>query len=172
MPNFLLMIFRLSRWFVTQVLHHYLLMRGFIQNIAIGVPMEDAIQSWWFKTSLNDVYNNLPSLDILYLDGKLNFSEHINEKIKNSSQRNNNGLSEKIESIQYNAALALTGAIKRTSREKLHQELGLESLKHREDSWDDFAVCIRFYSRNYSLNSINLYHQSWLIPWNYNTKEE
>ena len=38
---------------------------------------------------------------------------------------------QKMESIQYNAALALTGAIRGTSREKLYQELGLESLQHR-----------------------------------------
>ena len=38
---------------------------------------------------------------------------------------------QKSESIQYNAALAVTGAIRRTTREKLHQELGLESLKDR-----------------------------------------
>ena len=34
----------------------------------------------------------------------------------------------KIESVQYNAALAITGAIKGSSREKLYQELGLEYL--------------------------------------------
>ena len=105
----------------------------------------------------------------LYLDAKLNFSEHINEKIKKAvkgisvikklnvtlprswlltiykwfirfhldygdliyDQPNNNRLSEKIESILYNAALAITGAIRGTSREKLYQELGLESLKDR-----------------------------------------
>ena len=33
---------------------------------------------------------------------------------------------QKLESIQYNAALALTGAIRGNSREKLYQELGLE----------------------------------------------
>ena len=33
-----------------------------------------------------------------------------------------------MELLQYNAALAITGAIRRTSREKLYQELGLESL--------------------------------------------
>ena len=33
------------------------------------------------------------------------------------------------ESIQYNAAIAITGAIRGTSSEKLYQELGLESLK-------------------------------------------
>ena len=38
---------------------------------------------------------------------------------------------QKLESIQYNAALALTGAIRGSSREKLYQELGLESLQLR-----------------------------------------
>ena len=37
----------------------------------------------------------------------------------------------KIESVQYNAALAITGTIKGTSREKLYRELGLEILKSR-----------------------------------------
>ena len=36
-----------------------------------------------------------------------------------------------IESIQYNAALAITGAIRGTSREKLYQELGFKSLQQR-----------------------------------------
>ena len=36
-----------------------------------------------------------------------------------------------IESLQYNAALAITGAIRGTSSEKLYQELGLESLHDR-----------------------------------------
>ena len=36
-----------------------------------------------------------------------------------------------MESIQYNAALAITGAIRGSYREKLHQELGLESLQQR-----------------------------------------
>ena len=103
----------------------------------------------------------------LYLDAKLSFSEHINEKIKKVvkgisvikklnvslprssllriyksfirphldygdviyDQPNNNRLSEKIESIQYNAALAVTGAIKGTSREKLYQELYMSQSK-------------------------------------------
>ena len=36
---------------------------------------------------------------------------------------------QKLESIQYNAALAKTGAIRGTSREKFYQELALESLQ-------------------------------------------
>ena len=35
------------------------------------------------------------------------------------------------ESIQFNAALAITGAIKGTSKERLRNELGLEYLKDR-----------------------------------------
>ena len=37
----------------------------------------------------------------------------------------------KLEFIQYNACLAITGAIRGTSKEKLYQELGLESLQLR-----------------------------------------
>ena len=44
---------------------------------------------------------------------------------------NNNSYSEKIESIQYNAALVITGAIRGTSKEKLYQEIGLEYLSSR-----------------------------------------
>ena len=43
----------------------------------------------------------------------------------------NNNFHEKLESIQYNASLAITGAIRGTSRDKLYQELGFESLKNR-----------------------------------------
>ena len=38
----------------------------------------------------------------------------------------------KLESVQYNSTLAITGAIRGSSREKLYQELGLESLKARQ----------------------------------------
>ena len=40
-------------------------------------------------------------------------------------QPSNDGFSISLETVQYNAALAITGAIKGTSREKLYQELGL-----------------------------------------------
>ena len=38
---------------------------------------------------------------------------------------------ENIESIQCNAALAVTGAVRGTSRKKLYQELGFECLQQR-----------------------------------------
>ena len=43
-------------------------------------------------------------------------------------QPSNASFAQKIESVLYNAALAITGAIKRSSREKLYQELGLDYL--------------------------------------------
>ena len=46
-------------------------------------------------------------------------------------QPKNSHFSDKIETVQYNAAFVITGTIRRTSREKLYQELGLESLKDR-----------------------------------------
>ena len=44
----------------------------------------------------------------------------------------NNSFHEKFELIQYNAALAITGAIRSSSREKLYQELGFESLQQQQ----------------------------------------
>ena len=46
-------------------------------------------------------------------------------------QPNNESFTQKIERIQYNAALAITGAIKGTSQNKLYSKLGFESLKFR-----------------------------------------
>ena len=55
----------------------------------------------------------------------LDYGDIIYEEAYNSS------FHQKLESIQYNACLAITGAIKGTSREKLYQELGLETLQLR-----------------------------------------
>ena len=46
-------------------------------------------------------------------------------------QPNLSSLANKIESVQYNVALAITGAIRGTSKVKLYQDLGFESLKDR-----------------------------------------
>ena len=43
----------------------------------------------------------------------------------------NESFENKLESAQYNAALAIMGAIRGSSREKIYQELGLGSLKSR-----------------------------------------
>ena len=55
----------------------------------------------------------------------LDYGDILFDETYNSSFR------EKLESIQYNACLALTGAIRGSSKEKLYQELGFESLRIR-----------------------------------------
>ena len=47
------------------------------------------------------------------------------------NQPNNASLSDKIESVKYHPALAITGATKGSSEEKLYHELRFESLKDR-----------------------------------------
>ena len=46
-------------------------------------------------------------------------------------QPQNESFCEKLESVQYKVVLAITGAIKASSREKIYQQLGFESLKSR-----------------------------------------
>ena len=46
-------------------------------------------------------------------------------------QPTNDSFYKKLESVQYNDVLAITGAIKGTSKVNLYKELGLESLKLR-----------------------------------------
>ena len=59
------------------------------------------------------------------------------------NQAYNASFHEKLEPLQYNACLAITGAIKRISPEKLYQELALESLKSRR--WfRNFVIFIRY----------------------------
>ena len=51
----------------------------------------------------------------------LDYGDVIYDKVFNHS------FHKKLESVQYNAALSMTGAIRGTNTEKLYQELGLES---------------------------------------------
>ena len=64
------------------------------------------------------------------LHGKYSFIRpHLDYGDTVYDQTYNNSFHQKLESIQYNTALAITGAIRGTSSEKLYQELGLESLQ-------------------------------------------
>ena len=56
-------------------------------------------------------------------------------------QAYNSDFHDKLESTSYNACLAITGAIKVTSTEKIYQELGLEP--HKSRRW--FRKCCYFY---------------------------
>ena len=55
-------------------------------------------------------------------------------------QHQNEFFCEKLESVRYKVALAITGAIKGSSREKTYQELGFESLKSRR--WYKRLCCM------------------------------
>ena len=60
-----------------------------------------------------------------FIRSRLDYADIIYDQAYNSA------FHDKLESIQYNACLAITGAIRGTSTEKIYQELGLESLKSR-----------------------------------------
>ena len=70
------------------------------------------------RTSLVTIYKSFARLHLDY--GDIIYDQTFNESFH-----------QRIESIQYNAAIAITGAIRGTSSEKLYQELGLESLRSR-----------------------------------------
>ena len=44
----------------------------------------------------------------------------------------NASFQQKVESIRYNTCLAITGAIRGSSRDKIYEKLGLESIQHRQ----------------------------------------
>ena len=56
----------------------------------------------------------------------LDYGDIIYDQVHNAS------FQQKVESIQYNAAVAITGAIRGTSKEILFEKLGLESLQNRQ----------------------------------------
>ena len=69
-----------------------------------------------------------PSLSTIYksfIRPHLEYGDFIYDQAYNAS------FQQKVERIQYNAALAITGVIRGTSKENLFEELSLESLQHR-----------------------------------------
>ena len=93
-------------------------------------------------------------------------------------QTSNESFCKKLESVQYKAALTITGTIQDTSREKVFMGLGLESLKSRR--WLKYLCCTDKIMKNQtpeylnnlipkrkqSFNSRNIYIPSY----NYRTK--
>ena len=76
------------------------------------------------------LYNFLPRASLIniykaFIRPHLDYGDIIYDNSSNAT------FSQMIESVQYNAALAITGAIRGSSREKLYRELGLESLQDR-----------------------------------------
>ena len=69
-----------------------------------------------------------------FIKPHLDYGDIIYDRAYNTSFHQN------IESIQYNAALPITGAVRGTSREKLYQELGFESFQQRR--WYRKLCCL------------------------------
>ena len=69
---------------------------------------------------------SLVTIYIAFLRPLLDYGDIIYEQPHNVS------FCEKLESVQHKAALAITGAIQGTSRNKIYEELGIESLTARE----------------------------------------
>ena len=88
---------------------------------------------------LRKLQNILPRTSLItifksFIRPHLDYGDIIYDRAYNTSFHLN------IESIQYNAALAITGAVRGTSREKLYQELGFESLQQRR--WYRKLCCL------------------------------
>ena len=79
---------------------------------------------------LGKLHNTLPRLPLLtiyksFIRPHLDYGDVIYDQAYTAL------FHQKIESVQYNSALAITGAVRGTSKEKLYHELGLESLEKR-----------------------------------------
>ena len=83
----------------------------------------DKMSDWAYTWRI--FFNPDPSLYKAFIRPHLDYGDIVYDKPNNETFVN------KIEKAQHDAALATTGAIRRTSREKLYAELGLESLKYR-----------------------------------------
>ena len=79
---------------------------------------------------LRKLQNNLPRGPLVtiyksFLRPHLDYGDILHD------QNFNDSFHERLESIPYNAALAITGTIRGSSREKLYQKLNFESLQQR-----------------------------------------
>ena len=80
---------------------------------------------------LQKLQNILPRGSLLAII-KSFFRPHLDYGDIIYDQNYSNTFHQKMESIQYNTALAITGAIRSSSRENLYQKLGLESIQERQ----------------------------------------
>ena len=109
------------------------------------------------KLSRNVPRHSLVTLYKTFIRPHLDYADIIYGK------PNNMNICKKIESLQYNTALAITGAIRGSSKEKLFQELGFEYLSLRR--WLR-KLCL-FYkivvnkSPNYLYNYVSTVNQSY-----------
>ena len=98
---------------------------NFNQHISIKISKANKGIGIIKRLSLILPRNSLLTIYKYFIRPHLDYSDVIYD------QPNNESFCTKIERIQYNAALAITGAIRGTSQIKLYKELGLESLRFR-----------------------------------------
>ena len=79
---------------------------------------------------LRKFQNFLPRTSVLTIY-KSSIRPHLDYGDIVYDQSYNTSFHQRLESLQYNAAIAITGVIRGTSKEKLYNELGLESLQNR-----------------------------------------
>ena len=96
---------------------------------------------------LRKLHNTLPRFPLLtiyksFIRPHLDYGDVIYDQAYNVPFHQN------LESIQYNSALAITGAIRGTSTEKLYNELGLETLEKRR--WCRKLCCFYKFYKNHS----------------------
>ena len=86
-----------------------------------------SVINYWFNEKTSQFVSRKSSLTIYksFARPNLNYADIIYDKPLNKSFK------KKIELVQCNAALTITGAIKGTFRDKSYQELGLKSLGDR-----------------------------------------
>ena len=89
-----------------------------LSNISKTIGLLRKLQKILTRAPLFTIYKS-------FIRPHLDFVDIIYDKAYNSSFHQNS------EKIQYNSALAITGAIRGSFKEKLYQELGLESLEKR-----------------------------------------
>ena len=115
-----------------------------IDKASKGIGVLRKLRFYIPRSSLLTIYKS-------FIRSHLDYADVIYDQPYNAS------FCEKIESIQYNAALAMTGAIRGTSKDKLYKELGLEYLSLRR--WSR-RLCLFYKILN---NKSPLYMQN-LVP--------
>ena len=105
------------------------------QQLRRGIGMLRFLSNYLSRQTLTELYKlyvrpNLDYGDVIY---------HIPQKVNDFSHEITlHRLMERLESVQYSAGLAITGAWKGTSRSKIYEELGWESLNDRR--WNRWLV--------------------------------
>ena len=131
--------------------------KSVISKCRQGIGMLKFLSKYLPRHTLNDMYKH-------YIRPHLDYGDviyHIPESICEFSHRVIlNAQMERLESIQYYAALALTGTWKGTSREKLYDELGWEPLHLRRWSRRLFYKIVKNCTPDYTRCPIPTLHTS------------